>query len=159
MGGTAVLRLLKMRASVLSAEKNLSLLDYLSNGRAAWNVVTSASDIEAKNFNRDVHMEHSLRYERAREFIDIVTGLWDSWEDDAFLRDKASGIYVDPEKLHVLNHKGKHFSVQGPLNVARPPQGYPVIIQAGASADGQDFAAETAEVIFAAQRTLQREII
>jgi N-acetyl-S-(2-succino)cysteine monooxygenase len=135
--------------------RKFASLDYLSGGRAGWNVVTSASEIEAKNFNRDQHIEHALRYERAREFLQVVTGLWDSWGDDAFIRDKASGVYVDPDKIHVLHHKGKHFSVQGPLNVARPPQGYPVIVQAGASEDGRDFAASTAEVIFTAQPTLK----
>ncbi|HEY4034381.1 MAG TPA: LLM class flavin-dependent oxidoreductase [Ktedonobacteraceae bacterium] len=135
--------------------RKFASLDYLSNGRAGWNVVTSATEAEAKNFNREQHMEHALRYERAHEFVQIVTGLWDSWDDDAFVRDKASGVYVDPDKLHILNHKGKHFSVRGPLNVARPPQGYPVIIQAGASDDGREFAAQTAEVIFTAQQTLR----
>src|ERR1700704_2499645 len=99
-------------------------------------------------------MDHALRYERAREFLQVVTGLWDSWDDNAFIRDKESGIYVDPDKLHILNHKGKHFSVRGPLNVARPLQGYPVIVQAGSSEAGQELAAETAEVIFTAQQTL-----
>jgi alkanesulfonate monooxygenase len=135
--------------------RKFASLDYLSGGRAGWNVVTSATEAEAKNFNRDKHMEHALRYERAREFLQVVTGLWDSWDDDAFVHDKESGVYVDTDKLHVLNHKGKHFSVRGPLNVARPPQGYPVIVQAGASEDGQDFAASTAEVIFTAQQTLE----
>lgn len=135
--------------------RKFASLDYLSSGRAGWNVVTSASEAEALNFNRDKHMEHALRYERAREFLQVVTGLWDSWDDDAFIRDKEAGLYFEPEKLHVLNHKGKHFSVKGPLNVARPPQGYPVIVQAGASEDGQDFAAQTAEVIFTAQQTLE----
>jgi FMN-dependent oxidoreductase (nitrilotriacetate monooxygenase family) len=135
--------------------RKFASLDYLSNGRAGWNVVTSASEAEAKNFNRDQHMEHALRYERAREFLQVVTGLWDSWDDDAFIRDKETGLYFETAKLHVLNHKGKHFSVKGPLNVARPPQGYPVIVQAGASEDGQDFAAQTAEVIFTAQQTLE----
>jgi FMN-dependent oxidoreductase (nitrilotriacetate monooxygenase family) len=134
--------------------RKFASLDHLSSGRAGWNVVTSATEAEAKNFNRDHHMEHELRYERAREFLQVVTGLWNSWDDDAFIRDKESGIYVDTDKLHILNHKGKHFSVKGPLNVARPPQGYPVIVQAGASESGQDFAAETAEVIFTAQQTL-----
>ncbi len=132
--------------------RKFASLDYLSGGRAGWNVVTSATEAEAKNFNRDKQMEHSLRYKRAREFL--VKGLWDSWEDDAFLRDKESGVYLDPDKLHVLRHKGEHFSVHGPLHVARPVQGYPVIIQAGASEDGQEFAAETAEVVFTAKRTL-----
>jgi N-acetyl-S-(2-succino)cysteine monooxygenase len=135
--------------------RKFASLDYLSRGRAGWNVVTSASEAEAKNFNRDKHMEHALRYERAREFLQVVTGLWDSWDDDAFIRDKETGLYFEPSKLHVLNHQGKHFSVKGPLNVARPPQGYPVIVQAGASEDGQDFAAQTAEVIFTAQQTLE----
>ncbi|GLV56807.1 monooxygenase [Dictyobacter sp. S3.2.2.5] len=135
--------------------RKFASLDYLSHGRSGWNVVTSATEAEALNFNREQHMEHALRYERAREFLQVTLGLWDSWDDDAFLRDKESGIYVDPDKVHALNHKGKHFSVRGPLNVARPPQGYPVIVQAGASEDGQDFAASTAEVIFTAQQTLQ----
>jgi FMN-dependent oxidoreductase (nitrilotriacetate monooxygenase family) len=134
--------------------RKFASLDYLSGGRAGWNVVTSATEAEAHNFSREHHMDHELRYERAREFVQITKGLWDSWDDDAFIRDKASGVYVDPDKLHVLNHKGDHFSVRGPLNVARPVQGYPVIIQAGASDTGQDFAASTAEVIFTAQQTL-----
>ncbi|MCM0594315.1 MAG: LLM class flavin-dependent oxidoreductase [Gloeotrichia echinulata IR180] len=135
--------------------RKFASLDYLSAGRAGWNLVTSATEAEAYNFNRDEHMEHGLRYERAREFVDVVTKLWDSWEDDAFVRDKESGVYFEPDKLHVPNHKGKHFSVLGPLNVARPPQGYPVIIQAGSSEDGQELAAHTAEVIFTAQQTLE----
>ena len=134
--------------------RKFASLDYLSGGRAAWNIVTSATEAEAKNFNREKHMEHSLRYERAQEFLEVVTSLWDSWEDDAFIRDKTSGQYFNPDKLHVLNHTGKHFAVRGPLNVARPPQGYPVLIQAGASDAGQEFAAQTAEVIFTAQQTL-----
>lgn len=134
--------------------RKFASLDYLSGGRAGWNLVTSATVAEAKNFSREKHMEHTLRYERAKEFVDVVTALWDSWEDDAFLRDKESGVYFDPDKLHVPNHKGEHFSVRGPLNVARPIQGYPVIIQAGSSDDGQDLAAQTAEVIFTAQQTL-----
>ncbi|MBW4699295.1 MAG: LLM class flavin-dependent oxidoreductase [Aphanocapsa lilacina HA4352-LM1] len=134
--------------------RKFASLDHLSGGRAGWNLVTSASEAEAKNFNRDRHMEHALRYERAREFVEVVSGLWDSWEDDAFLYDKHSGISFDPGKLHVAGHKGEHFSVRGPLNVARPPQGYPVIIQAGSSEAGQQLAAQTAEVIFTAQQTL-----
>lgn len=135
--------------------RKFASLDYLSGGRAGWNLVTSATEAEAHNFNREQHMEHSLRYERAREFVDVVTKLWDSWEDDAFIQDKESGIYFTPDKLHVPHHRGKHFSVRGPLNVPRPPQGYPVIIQAGSSASGQELAAHTAEVIFTAQQTLQ----
>ncbi len=134
--------------------RKFASLDYLSGGRAAWNLVTSATIAEALNFNQETHMKHTLRYERAKEFVDVVTALWDSWEDDAFLRDKESGVYFHPDKLHVTNHKGKHFSVRGPLNIARPLQGYPVIIQAGSSEDGQELAGQTAEVIFTAQQTL-----
>jgi N-acetyl-S-(2-succino)cysteine monooxygenase len=129
-------------------------LDHISGGRAGWNVVTSWSDAEAFNFGRDSHLDHTTRYRRAHEFVDVVTGLWDSWEDDAFLRDKQSGIFFNPEKLHVLNYKGEFLKVKGPLNVARPPQGYPVIVQAGSSDDGQDLAARTSEVIFTAQQNL-----
>ncbi|BAY60115.1 monooxygenase-like protein [Calothrix brevissima NIES-22] len=134
--------------------RKFASLDYLSKGRAGWNVVTTGNDNAAANFGLENHPDHSLRYERAEEFVEVVKGLWDSWEDDAFIRDRESGIYFDPEKLHILNHKGKHFSVKGPLNVARPPQGYPVIVQAGASEAGRDLAARTAEVIFTANQTL-----
>jgi alkanesulfonate monooxygenase len=106
------------------------------------------------NFGMDEHMEHGERYDRAREFVDVVTGLWDSFADDAFVRDAASGVFFDPQKLHVLNHKGPYLSVRGPLNVARPIQGWPVIVQAGASDAGRQLAAETAEVIFASHGTL-----
>lgn len=135
--------------------RKFASLDYLSGGRAAWNLVTSATNAEAQNFNRDKHPDHTPRYQRAREFVEVATKLWDSWEDDAFLRDKESGLYFDPDKLHIPNHKGEHFSVKGPLNVARPPQGYPVVIQAGSSEDGKNLAAQTAEVIFTAQQTLE----
>lgn len=133
--------------------RKFASLDFLSGGRAAWNVVTSVTDAEARNFNLDHQPEHAVRYKRAREFMQVVTGLWDSWEDDAFLYDKLSGRYFDPEKLHILDHAGEFFKVHGPLNVARPPQGYPVIVQAGSSGDGQDFAATHAEVVFTAQQT------
>jgi alkanesulfonate monooxygenase len=126
----------------------------LSNGRAGWNVVTTGNENVAANFGLEHHPEHSQRYERAEEFVEVVQGLWDSWEDDAFIKDRESGVYFDANKLHTLNHKGKHFSVRGPLNVARPPQGYPVIVQAGASEPGRDLAARTAEVIFTANQTL-----
>jgi N-acetyl-S-(2-succino)cysteine monooxygenase len=131
-------------------------LDFLSGGRAGWNIVTSVTDAEARNFNLERQPDHATRYQRAREFMEVVTGLWDSWEDDAFLYDKASGRYFDPDKLHILDHKGPFFSVRGPLNVARSPQGYPVLVQAGASEDGQDFAAAWAEVIFTASQTLEQ---
>jgi alkanesulfonate monooxygenase len=129
-------------------------LDYLSNGRAGWNVVTSSNPTEAFNFGRAAHVAHGERYDRAREFVRVVKDLWDSWEDDAFVRDRASGRYFDPEKLHIPNHVGKHFSVKGPLSVGRPPQGYPVIFQAGSSETGKDLAAETAEAVFTAQPVL-----
>jgi alkanesulfonate monooxygenase len=134
--------------------RKFASLDHLSGGRAGWNVVTSSTEAEALNFNREKHVEHTLRYERAHEFLQVTKKLWDSWDDDAFLRDKASGIFFDANKLHIPHHKGDHFSVRGPLNVARPPQGYPVIVQAGSSEDGKNLAAQTAEVIFTAQQTL-----
>jgi FMN-dependent oxidoreductase (nitrilotriacetate monooxygenase family) len=114
--------------------------------------VTSANASASFNFNRDEHYDISERYQRAREFVQVVLGLWDSWEDDAFLRDRNSCRYFDPAKLHKLNHKGDFFSVRGPMNLARPPQGYPVIAQAGASEDGKELGAETAEVIFFSQQ-------
>ena len=118
--------------------RRFASLDLVSGGRAGWNLVTSANASEAQNFGRDQHMEKSQRYRRAREFADVVRGLWDSWEDDAFVRDKAAGMFFDKEKLHVLNHAGEHFRVAGPLNVARSPQGQPVLVQAGASDDGRE---------------------
>lgn len=136
--------------------RKFASLDYLTGGRSGWNVVTSVTDAEANNFNLDKQPDHTTRYRRAREFMVVVTGLWDSWEDDAFLFDKQSGRYFDPNKLHILEHRGEFFSVRGPLNVARPPQGRPVIVQAGSSEDGMDFAAKWAEVIFTAQQTLQQ---
>jgi FMN-dependent oxidoreductase (nitrilotriacetate monooxygenase family) len=130
--------------------RRFASLDHLSNGRAAWNVVTTSNPDSAKNFGRETHMEHGERYRRAREFIDVVRGLWDSWDDDAFIRDVENGIYFDPAKLHVLDHHGTYFNVRGPLNVARPVQGHAVIVQAGASDAGRQLAAETAEMVFAA---------
>jgi FMN-dependent oxidoreductase (nitrilotriacetate monooxygenase family) len=129
-------------------------LDHISGGRAGWNVVTSANLSEAFNFGREAHYEHGERYDRALEFTEVVFGLWDSWEDDAFLRDRATSRYFDPTKLHTLNHKGEHFSVRGPLNVARPPQGRPVIFQAGSSDVGRELAARTAEAVFTPQHSL-----
>jgi FMN-dependent oxidoreductase (nitrilotriacetate monooxygenase family) len=126
-------------------------LDHISGGRAGWNVVTSWSDEEARNFGRDKHLDYDTRYERAEEFVRVVTGLWESWEDDAFVREKASGLYYDPTKLHVLNHKGKHFAVRGPLSSARTPQGRPIIVQAGAAEQGQEIAGAHADVVYAMQ--------
>ncbi|WP_234053152.1 MULTISPECIES: LLM class flavin-dependent oxidoreductase [unclassified Xanthobacter] len=134
--------------------RQFASLDLMSGGRAGWNLVTSAGDEEAANFRGDGHPPHAARYDRAREFVEVVKGLWNSWEDDAFIRDKVSGAFFDPEKLHPLNHHGRHFSVRGPLNVARSQQGHPVIVQAGASEDGRDLAGASAEVVFAAHRTL-----
>ena len=130
--------------------RRFASLDHLSGGRAGWNVVTTSNPDAALNFGLDEHMDHDERYRRAREFIDVVTGLWDSWADDAFIRDVETGIYFDPDRLHTLHHKGEFLSVRGPLNVARPIQGWPVIVQAGASDAGRQLAAETAEMIFAA---------
>jgi FMN-dependent oxidoreductase (nitrilotriacetate monooxygenase family) len=124
-------------------------LDHISGGRAGWNVVTSWSDAEARNFNRDEHLDYATRYERAAEFVEVVKGLWDSWDEDAFPHDKASGVFFDPAKLHTLDHRGKHFQVRGPLTVKRTPQGRPILVQAGASDQGMDIAAASADVVYA----------
>ena len=134
--------------------RKFSSLDHISGGRAGWNVVTTSNPDAALNFGLEEHMEHGERYRRAREFFDVVTGLWDSFADDAFIRDVESGVYFDPERMHTLDHKGEYFSVRGPLNIARPIQGWPVIVQAGASDAGRQLAAETAEAVFAAQSKL-----
>ena len=134
--------------------RKFASLDHISGGRAGWNVVTSANPDEAMNFGLEKHVDHAVRYRRAREFFDVVTGLCDSWADDAFIRDASTGLYFDPDKLHVLDHKGEFLNVRGPLNIARPVQGWPVIVQAGASEAGRQLAAETAEAIFAASSTI-----
>ena len=134
--------------------RKFASLDHISQGRAGWNLVTSFFEVESKNFGREGHYEHSARYERALEFYEVVAKLWDSWEDDAFLVDKASGLYFDRTKYHPPFHKGKHFSVSGALNISRPPQGHPVLLQAGSSEEGRDLAARTADVVFTAQQTL-----
>ena len=128
--------------------RRFASLDHISNGRAGWNLVTTSNPDAALNFGLDDHMEHGERYRRAREFFDVVTGLWDSWAEDAFIRDVESGEYSDLSRMHVLDHKGEFLSVRGPLNIARPVQGWPVIVQAGASDAGRQIAAETAEMIF-----------
>src|ERR1700736_6589583 len=130
--------------------RRFASLDHLSDGRAGWNLVTTSNPDAALNFGMDEQMEHAERYARAREFYDVVTGLWDSWADDAFIRDVEQGLYFDPAKMHVLGHKGKYLRVRGPLNITRPVQGWPVIVQAGASDDGRQLAAETGEGVFAA---------
>jgi FMN-dependent oxidoreductase (nitrilotriacetate monooxygenase family) len=123
-------------------------LDHISNGRAGWNVVTSTHDKAALNFSKTKLAEHDLRYEIATEFVDVVRGLWDCWEDDAIVADKATGVYLDKSKVRPLDHKGRFFQVKGPLNVERSPQGHPVIIQAGGSAPGQELSARSADLVF-----------
>jgi FMN-dependent oxidoreductase (nitrilotriacetate monooxygenase family) len=135
--------------------RRFASLDHISGGRAGWNIVTTANPDAALNFGYETQMDHDERYVRAQEFCDVVTGLWDSFADDAFVRNVDDGVYFDPDRMHVLNHKGPGLSVRGPLNIARPVQGWPVLVQAGASEAGRQFAAETAEVIFAAERTLE----
>lgn len=130
-----------------------SSIDHLSHGRAAWNIVTTSYARTANNFSKS-HPEHDERYAVAEEFVDVVRGLWDSWDDDAFIKDKQSGIYADPNKVHMLDHQGQYYSVKGPLNIPRSPQGHPILIQAGSSGPGQDLAARTADVVFTAQQSL-----
>lgn len=129
-------------------------IDHLSKGRAAWNLVTTSYARTAANFGRSAHLDHADRYAVAEEFVDVVKGLWDGWEEDALRKDKEAGVYYVPEKLHALNHEGRYFSVKGPLNIPRTPQGHPVVIQAGSSDRGQALAARTADVVFTAQQTL-----
>ena len=130
--------------------RRFASLDHISAGRAGWNIVTTSNPDAARNFGMTEHMDHAERYARAREFHDVVTGLWDSFAEDAFIRDKESGIFWDPARMHKLDHEGKYLSIAGPLNIARPVQGWPVIVQAGASDSGRQLAAEVAEMIFAA---------
>ena len=139
-----------------SVAREFATLDHLSGGRAAWNVVTSMNDGEALNFGAVPHLDHDQRYDRADEFMQVAFGLWDSWEPDALVLDRAAGIYADPAKVHYLDHKGAWFQSRGPLNIPRSPQGRPVIIQAGSSGRGKAFAARWSEVIFALQPTLAR---
>lgn len=138
--------------------RQLASLDHLSGGRAAWNIVTTLSADVAASFGRAGQrvgpLPHAQRYGLAAEFIEVAKGLWDSWEDDAFLRDKASGVYFDKAKLHELRHEGAHFSVRGPLSLARPPQGHPLLVLAGASDEGQALAAQVADIVFSAQNDL-----
>jgi N-acetyl-S-(2-succino)cysteine monooxygenase len=131
-------------------------LDHISRGQAGWNVVTSWSEAEALNFSREKHLDYDARYDRAAEFVEVVKGLWDTWDQDAFVHDKESGLFFDPGKMHVLSHRGKHFSVRGPLTVSRTPQGRPIIVQAGASEQGQEIAAASADIVFTAQTALDK---
>jgi FMN-dependent oxidoreductase (nitrilotriacetate monooxygenase family) len=130
--------------------RKFASLDLVSGGRAGWNVVTSGNATEALNFSAEQHRPKTERYKRGREFVEVVRALWDSWDEDAFVRDKEACLFFDPKKMHVLDHHGEYFDVRGPLNVARSPQGQPVLVQAGASDDGRELAAETAEVVFTA---------
>jgi alkanesulfonate monooxygenase len=135
--------------------RRFASLDHISGGRAGWNLVTTSNPDAALNFGLTEHMDHGERYRRAREFYDVVTGLWDSWAEDAFIRDVEEGLYFDPDRMHVLDHQGEFLSVRGPLNIARPIQGWPVIVQAGASDAGRQLAAETAEMVFAGGGSLE----
>jgi len=134
--------------------RKFASLDHLSDGRAGWNVVTSSSTQEAYNFSREAHRPHADRYRTAHEFVEVVRGLWDSWDDDAVGIDKQSGLFFDAQKMHMLNHDGAEFSVRGPLTLPRSPQGHPVLVQAGSSEDGKNLASQFAEVIFTIQREL-----
>jgi alkanesulfonate monooxygenase len=134
--------------------RRFASLDHISGGRAGWNIVTTSNPNASMNFGREDHWDHGERYARAREFYDVVTGLWDSWADDAFIRDVETGIFSDLDKMHVLDHKGKYLSARGPLNIGRPVQGWPVIVQAGASEAGRQLAAETAEAVFTGQNDI-----
>ncbi|KAJ6189842.1 hypothetical protein N7519_004750 [Penicillium mononematosum] len=134
--------------------RRFASLDHLSGGRAAWNIVTTGNPESSHNFGFDEHLAHGDRYKRAREFYDVVTGLWDSFADDAFTRNVETGEYFDPARMHVLNHSGDELKVRGPLNIARPPQGWPVIVQAGQSEPGRQLAAETAEVVFCSPKDI-----
>lgn len=136
--------------------RQFATLDHFSGGRAAWNAVTSVNDGEARNFGHDQHLDHATRYAKAAEFIDVVRSLWDTWDDDAIVADKASGRYLDASRLRYADHEGEWFKVRGPLNLPRPPQGHPVLIQAGVSSAFQGLAAKNAEVVFAVQSSLEK---
>lgn len=134
--------------------RKFASLDHISGGRAGWNIVTSGGADEARNFGFDDTPDHAGRYDRAAEFVEVATALWDSWEDDAIELDAAAGRFADPAKVHAIGHAGERFAVRGPLNIPRSPQGRPVLVQAGSSESGKEFAAKYAEAVFTAQRTL-----
>ncbi|MER5864678.1 LLM class flavin-dependent oxidoreductase [Kitasatospora sp. NPDC002040] len=134
--------------------RQFASLDHISHGRAGWNIVTSAGERAAQNFSRTANQEHAVRYRRAAEFLDVVTALWDSWEDGALTLDRATGAFADGDRVHEIDHVGEHFQVRGPLNIPRPPQGHPLLVQAGSSDNGRAFAARWAEAVFTAQQTL-----
>ncbi|MER8525041.1 LLM class flavin-dependent oxidoreductase [Mesorhizobium sp. M0814] len=138
--------------------RRFATLDHVSGGRIGWNIVTTADPASARNFGLNGAIDHGRRYERAAEFADIVKALWDSWEDDAFIGDVASGRFVDATKVHAIDHKGAHFSVHGPHNVPRSPQGHPVVVQAGGSDDGKDLAARHAEAVFSASQSFEEAL-
>ena len=138
--------------------RRFATLDHVSAGRAGWNVVTTADAPSARNFGRDAAPDHAQRYARASEFTAVVKALWDSWEDDAFVGDKTSGRFVDPGKVLPIAHHGEHFSVQGPLNLPRSPQGHPVVVQAGGSTDGRELAARHAEAVFSASQSFEESL-
>ncbi|HEU0020761.1 MAG TPA: LLM class flavin-dependent oxidoreductase [Dehalococcoidia bacterium] len=135
--------------------RQFASIDHISNGRAGWNIVTSPLEGSALNYSRREHPQHDLRYRMAHEFVEVTKGLWDSWEDDAFPRNKETGQFFDPTRMHRLNHRGEFYSVQGPLNISRSKQGRPVLIQAGSSEAGRAFASRHADVIFTGQATLE----
>jgi len=135
--------------------RKFASLDHLSGGRAGWNIVTSAGEDEARNFNRAGRPDHELRYERATEFVEVVKRLWDSWDDDALVIDKESGIFADTDLIAPIDHVGQHFQVRGPLNTPRPVQGHPLLVQAGSSETGKEYAARYAEAVFTAQQTFE----
>ena len=139
--------------------RQFASIDHISNGRAGWNIVTSPLEGSALNYSKSEHPVHDLRYDIADEYLEVTKGLWDSWEDDAFVRDKNTGVFFHPDKMHRLNHKGNHYSVQGPLNISRSKQGRPLLIQAGSSEAGKEFASKHADVIFTGQSSIEDAII
>lgn len=141
-------------AEPFNVARLFSSIDHLSGGRAAWNVVTTSNPQVALNFGRDAHFEHEFRYQRANEFVDVVRGLWDCWDDGAVVADKTTGRFIDADKVRPLDHKGRFFQVKGPVNISRCPQGHPVIIQAGGSPSGLELAARTADVVFSVVQDL-----
>jgi FMN-dependent oxidoreductase (nitrilotriacetate monooxygenase family) len=138
--------------------RRFATLDHVSGGRIGWNIVTSADLSQSRNFGLEKPVAHNSRYERAAEFTTVVKALWDSWEEEAFIGDAATGRFVDPARVHAIAHRGKYFSVHGPHNVPRPPQGHPVLVQAGGSDDGRELAAEHAEAVFSASQSLEEAL-
>ena len=135
--------------------RQFASIDHISEGRAGWNIVTSPLEGSALNYSKAEHPQHDLRYRRAAEYLEVTKGLWDSWEDDAFVRNKETGQFIDPHKLHRVNHKGEFFSVQGPLTISRSKQGRPILIQAGSSEAGKEFASQVADAVFTGQATIE----